>query len=118
MNSGPWRSLLAVLVLVPCLARAAGPPDNIITVFAAASLTDALQESGNAYTRQSGTTVQFSFAASSALARQIESGAHADVFFSADQEWMDYLDQRALILKSTRRDVLGNRLALIAPSSR
>jgi molybdate transport system substrate-binding protein len=51
------------------------------------------------------------------LARQVESGAHADVFFSADQEWMDYLDQRGLILKGSRRNLLGNRLALVAPAN-
>ena len=61
--------------------------------------------------------MEFSFAATSVLARQIENGAHADVFFSADQEWMDYLDQRGLVQKATRRNLLGNRLALVAPAS-
>ena len=61
--------------------------------------------------------MEFSFAATSVLARQIESGAHADVFFSADQEWMDYLDQRGFVQKPTRRNLLGNRLALVAPAS-
>ena len=60
--------------------------------------------------------MRFSFAASSTLARQIESGAPAELFLSADREWMDYLEQRGLIDRSTRRDLLGNRLALIAPA--
>ena len=88
-----------------------------ITVFAAASLTDVLQALGGEYTKATRTKVEFSFAATSMLARQVESGAHADVFFSADQEWMDYLDQRGLIQTATRRNLLGNRLALIAPTA-
>ncbi|WP_348226145.1 molybdate ABC transporter substrate-binding protein, partial [Salmonella enterica] len=59
--------------------------------------------------------VKLSFAASSALAKQIESGAQVDVFLSADQEWMDYLDRKRLIDESTRKDLLGNRLVLVAP---
>jgi molybdate transport system substrate-binding protein len=103
------------LSLLPCEVPAAndrGP----VTVFAASSLTDVMQELGAVYTQASGTRVEFSFAASSTLARQIEGGAHADVFFPADQEWMDYLDQRGLIQKATRRDLVGNRLALVAPA--
>jgi molybdate transport system substrate-binding protein len=85
-----------------------------ITVFAAASLTNALQELGDGFTKEASIPVRFSFAASSALARQIENGSPADVFFSADLEWMDYLQARNLIQKDTRRDVLGNKLVLIA----
>ncbi len=102
--------------LLPWVAQSAEAPPSV-TVFAAASLTDVLQELGAQYTRQSGSRVEFSFAATSTLARQVESGAHADVFLSADQEWMDYLDQRALIRKSTRHNLLGNRLALVAPAA-
>jgi len=87
-----------------------------ITVFAAASLTNVLQELGDGFTKQTSIPVRFSFAASSALARQIENGSPADVFFSADLEWMDYLQSRKLIQSETRRDVLGNRLVLIAPA--
>jgi molybdate transport system substrate-binding protein len=87
----------------------------VITVFAAASLTNALQDLGDEFTKQSSITVKFSFAASSALARQIESGAPADVFFSADTDWMDYLQARNLIQVKSRRDIVGNRLVLIAP---
>jgi molybdate transport system substrate-binding protein len=103
------------LWLLPWAAPAAAA-DGPITVFAAASLTDVLQELGGAYTKTNGTKIEFSFAASSVLARQIEGGAHADAFFSADQEWMDYLDQRGLVQKATRRDLVGNHLALVAPA--
>lgn len=87
-----------------------------LTVFAAASLTDALEDVGEAYTKRSGVAVRFSFAGSSALARQIESGAPADAFISADQEWMDYLAQRRLIVAATRADVASNVLVLVAPA--
>jgi molybdate transport system substrate-binding protein len=87
-----------------------------IVVFGAASLTNVLQDLGDAFTEQTSIPVKFSFAASSALARQIENGAPADVFFSADLDWMDYLQKRNLIQAASRRDVVGNRLVLIAPS--
>jgi molybdate transport system substrate-binding protein len=87
-----------------------------ITVFAAASLTNVLQQLGDSFTKDTSIPVRFSFAASSALARQIENGSPADVFFSADLEWMDYLQTRNLIQRDSRRDVLGNRLVLIAPA--
>jgi molybdate transport system substrate-binding protein len=87
-----------------------------ITVFAAASLANVLQELGDGFTKETSVPVRFSFAASSALARQIENGAPADVFFSADIEWMDYLQARNLIQRDTRRDVLANKLVLIAPA--
>lgn len=87
-----------------------------VTVFAAASLTDAMNDIAKLYAARSGVPVRNSYAASSALARQIENGAPADLFFSADEEWMDYLEKRALIEKGTRVDRLGNRLVLIAPA--
>jgi molybdate transport system substrate-binding protein len=87
-----------------------------VTVFAAASLTNVLDELGDGFTQSTGIPVRFSFAASSIVARQIEAGARADLFFSADQEWMDYLAQRNLIQNATRRDLLSNRLALISPA--
>lgn len=108
------RSLLCLLLLAGCpLAGAAEPP---LTVFAAASLTDVLGQVGKAYTAATGRDVRFSFAASSVLARQIESGAPADVFVSADQEWMDYLQQRGLIAADTRKDIVSNTLVLVAPA--
>jgi molybdate transport system substrate-binding protein len=88
-----------------------------IVVFAAASLADVLQELGADFSNSTGVGVKFSFAASSALARQIESGAPADVFFSADLDWMDYLQAHKLIQAESRRDVLGNQLVLIAPAA-
>ncbi len=87
-----------------------------LLVFAAASLTEALEAVDRAYTLQTGVPVKASWAASSALAKQIEAGAPADVFFSADHEWMDYLEQRQLLRADTRADVLGNSLVLIAPA--
>lgn len=85
-------------------------------VFAAASLTDTLQEIGALYGRESGRRVVFSFAASMTLARQIELSAGADIFIAADVESMDYLESRGRIAKPTRQDLLGNRLVLIAPA--
>jgi molybdate transport system substrate-binding protein len=87
-----------------------------VLVFAAASLTDALDDLGGAYTERTHVGVKSSLAASSALAKQIEAGAPADVFFSADLEWMDYLEQRKLLRPGSRRDVVTNRLVLIAPA--
>jgi len=109
-------ALPLALCLLPWIVRGAEGTDSI-TVFAAASLTDVMQEVSAAYTKATGTKVELSFAATSILARQIESGAHADVFFSADQDWMDYLEQRSLVQKATRSNLLGNRLALVAPAS-
>lgn len=108
------RILLIATALVAQPAFAAGDREPLI-VFAAASLTDVLQQAGPLYTQESTVPVKFSFAASSALAKQIESGARVDAFFSADQDWMNYLQERNLIKADTRADLLGNRLALIAP---
>ena len=107
------RGLLAALLvaLAPMAARAA----DSVTVFAAASLTDALQKLGAAYEAAGGHVV-FNFAATSTLAHQIESSGGADVFLSADIEWMDYLDGKGLIDRATRRNIVGNRLVLIAPA--
>jgi molybdate transport system substrate-binding protein len=88
-----------------------------ILVFAAASLTDVLREIGASYEKTSAAHVKMSFDASSNMARQIEAGAPADVFFSADEQWMDYLQGRNLIQAATRRNVVGNRLVLIAPAA-
>jgi molybdate transport system substrate-binding protein len=98
----------------PAAAAVPSAENTPIVVFAAASLTNALQDLGDGFELETSIPVKFSFAASSALARQIESGAPADVFFSADVDWMDYLQTRNLIRKGTRHDVLGNRLVLIA----
>jgi molybdate transport system substrate-binding protein len=87
-----------------------------LVVFAAASLTEALDALDTAFTAKTHIPVKTSYAASSVLAKQIEAGAPADVFFSADHEWMDYLEQRQLLGTGTRRDLLGNSLVLIAPA--
>ena len=111
-----WRPLVALLLLsFSVLTFSADTPKASITLYGAASLTNALQDLGDSYFKQTGAVVKFSFAASSVLARQIESGAQADIFFAADLEWMDYLQSRSLINKGSRRDVLGNKLVLIAP---
>jgi molybdate transport system substrate-binding protein len=107
--------LCAAALFRPAFAADEATP--AITVFAAASLTNVLQELGDAFTKDSSVAVRFSFAASSALARQIENGAPADMFFSADLEWMDYLQNKRLIQTASRHDVLGNRLVLIAPAA-
>lgn len=111
-----FRLALILSLLCVQLALAAEPARQPLVVFAAASLTDVLQKVSDEYQKSSGTPVKLSFAASSALAKQIESGAKADVFVSADQEWMSYLTERRLIDKRTRADLLGNKLVLIAPS--
>lgn len=86
-----------------------------VTVFAAASLKDALDEISQNYQREKGDAIVVSYAASSALAKQIEQGAPADLFISADLDWMDYLKARKQIKTDSRRNLLRNRLVLIAP---
>jgi molybdate transport system substrate-binding protein len=105
------------LAVTPLSAvEAAESPQPAITVFAAASMTNVLGELATEFEKQTGTAVTLSFAASSALARQIEAGARVDAFVSADQEWMDYLAARKLIEPASRRDIAGNSLVLIAPA--
>ena len=110
------RRVLVFLLSVLTAVTGALSAERDVTVFAAASLTNALQDVAKDYEASGGGKVKFSFAASSLLARQIEAGADADVFFSADTEWMDYLAARKLIRTGTRRDALSNRLVLIAPA--
>ncbi|MBA3810930.1 MAG: molybdate ABC transporter substrate-binding protein [Caulobacteraceae bacterium] len=114
----PRRLFLAGLTILTLAAPAAAVAEAKapVTVFAAASLKNVLDEVGKAYTARTQTPVRFSYAASSALARQIEQGAPADLFLSADSQWMDYLAQRRLIVAASRRDLLSNHLALIAPA--
>nr|WP_309391596.1 molybdate ABC transporter substrate-binding protein [Chelatococcus sambhunathii] len=85
-----------------------------VVVFAAASLKNALDAIAKDWTRESGVEVKASYAASSALAKQIEQAAPADLFISADVPWMDYVAQKDLIVPATRVDLLGNRLVLVA----
>ena len=101
--------LMAMLALCPGAAAA-----RDVTVFAAASLTGALTAVAAAYKARTGAAVTLVFDASSTLARQIEQGAPADIFFSADTDWMAYLQERGLVAAGSRMDLLGNRLVLIA----
>jgi molybdate transport system substrate-binding protein len=102
-------AFLLGLTLTPQVALA----QKSITVFAAASLTDTLQAVADAYKAKNGSRVVLSFGASSTLARQIEQGAPADIFFSADTDWMDYLQKQNMIDVSSRKTLLGNDLVLI-----
>jgi molybdate transport system substrate-binding protein len=87
-----------------------------LTVFAAASLKEALDEQVGRFAAETGDKIVISYAGSNALAKQIEAGAPADVFVSADTDWIDYLDKRNLLRPGTRIDLLRNRLVLIAPA--
>lgn len=109
-------ALLASVLALSSGAVSAADSSGPVVVFAAASLTDALNEVGAACSTETGVAFKASYAASSALAKQIESGAPADLFMAADEEWMDYLDKKFLISKSSRHDLLGNELVLIAPA--
>jgi molybdate transport system substrate-binding protein len=114
--------LTRYLVLLSLFAALAGAPQpaaaqDTITVFAAASMRNALDEADAAFTKATGIKVIASYAATSALAKQIEQGAPADVFVSADLKWMDYAIQHKLVQPDTRVNLLGNRLVLIAPKT-
>jgi molybdate transport system substrate-binding protein len=109
------RLLLFALALV--LALPAHAADTEITVLAASSLTEALQAVAAKWTAAGHPQVTFSFDASSRLAKQIEAASPADLFFSADTDWMDYLDQRGLIAKATRLNLLGNALVVVVPAT-
>lgn len=113
------RRLLVLLALAAPIAPAVTPAAaqaQEVTVMAASSLTDAMKELGAAWVAKGNPAPRFSFAASSALARQIEQGAPADIFASADEPWADYLQQRDLLVNATRTSPLGNALVLIAPA--
>jgi molybdate transport system substrate-binding protein len=102
--------------LIAALLAASPTSAAGVTVFAAASLSDALGDVGKIYLTKTGQNPAMSFAASSALARQVEASGGADIFISADTEWMDYLDSRGFIAHETRKNLLGNQLVLIAPA--
>lgn len=118
LTARPTRRLLLSLGIAAALSLAAGPAsvraaERPVTVFAAASLRDVLTGIAAGWKAKTGGEVVLSFAASSALAMQIEQGAPADLFFSADRKWMTYLADRALVRKETMKDLLGNRLVLV-----
>ena len=105
--------LLSAVLAAPSMVTAVQAAE--VSVFAAASLKNALDDVAKAYEAKTGDKVVTSYAASSALAKQIESGAPTDIFFSADLDWMDYLQQKNLIDAASRRTLLGNTLVVVAP---
>lgn len=105
----------AFVILAGASLSPAAAEDKTITVFAAASMKNALDEVDAAYTAKTGVKMVASYAASSVLAKQIEQGAPADVFVSADTDWMDYAISRKTISEPTRVNLLGNSIVLIAP---
>src|SRR5512133_153438 len=107
-------SFLAVFASRGPMPVSAAPAPSIL-VFAAASLTESLQELGTAYEKESGTNVSFSFGASSDLEREIEAGAPADAFFSADTAKMDALEKEGLVRAPDRREFLSNALVVVVP---
>jgi molybdate transport system substrate-binding protein len=109
------RAALPAALALMLLAPAARAQD--VVVFAAASLKNALDNINAAWTAESGKSATISYAASSALAKQIEEGAPADVFISADLDWMAYLSERNLVKTDTEVQLLGNRIVLIAPAA-
>ena len=111
MRRRTWLAALAV-AMTPVGASA----QDALVIFAASSLKNALDDVAIAWAKETGKSApRISYAASSALARQLEQGAPADLLISADTDWMDYLDKKDLIRKDTRVDLLGNRIVLIAP---
>jgi len=113
-----FKEALSSFVLAMCLAVASPAVTAAdVTVFAAASLKEAMDEQAKTFEAGTGNKVIVSYGASNTLAKQIEAGAPADIFISADLDWMDYLDQKKLLAPNTRFDLLRNTLVLIAPSS-
>ncbi len=115
------RTLAAVgFVVIPlfgyCGNTAADQPDSVL-VFAAASTTNAVTDIGELFAARKMGKVIHSFASSSTLAKQIENGAPANVYISANKKWMDYLEENRLIVPSSRFNLLSNRIVLIAPSN-
>jgi molybdate transport system substrate-binding protein len=109
-----WLRAAWVALLLALSGMQAPAQFRDVLVFAAASLKDALDEANSLFLFENGSGVRVSYGASSALAKQIENGAPADVFISADLDWMDYVAERKLIKQDTRAKFLGNRLVLIA----
>src|SRR5690348_4162269 len=107
--------LAAFVILSGSAFSPANAEDRTLTVFAAASMKNALDEIDTAFAARTAIKVNASYAASSQLAKQIEQGAPADIFVSADTEWMDYAISRKTINEPTRVNLLGNSIVLIAP---
>jgi len=107
---------VAFAILCGSLFPSASAQDRGLTVFAAASMKNALDDIDSAYTAKTGVKIVTSYAASSVLAKQIEQGAPADIFMSADTDWMEYAAARKAINEATRTNLLGNSIVLIAPT--
>jgi len=113
------RTLAVVAALLMSLiGRPAAQDAPAVLVFAAASMKGALDEVGAIVQARTRVTMKVSYAATSTLAKQIEEGAPADIFVSADEQWMDYVAERKLIAPGSRVNVVSNRLVLIAPTGR
>jgi molybdate transport system substrate-binding protein len=113
----PFRAIFIAAVMTVLGAAPAQAEISGLVVFAAASLKNVLDAVAADFQARTGTRVLVSYGASSGLARQIEQGAPADLFISADLDWMDYLHERSLIRRDTRRSLLGNRIVLVAPAA-
>ena len=111
------RILVAMFAVLGSLLAAQPALGATVTVFAAASLKESLDEAAKQFEAKTGHKIVISYAASSALAKQVEAGAPAQLFISADLDWMDYLDTRKLIAPNTRVSLLGNQLVLVAPAA-
>jgi len=109
------RTLVAVAIACGFFSSGALAGDKSLTTFAAASMKNALDDVDAAYTAKTGVKVTASYAASSVLAKQIDQGAPADIFLSADSDWMDYATKQKTIKPETRTNLLGNSIVLIAP---
>jgi molybdate transport system substrate-binding protein len=112
------RRLVACLTIVSLAAGHGAGAAEGVRVYAAASLTNALNDIAAAWAKEGHPQPKLVLAASSTLARQIEAGAPADIFASADLEWMDYLDERHEVVTASRRNLLGNMLVLIVPQGK
>ncbi len=119
MTTRKMRSFAVTVVTVLMLASVAGGPacaeEQPITVFAAASTTNAVTDIAALYEAVHPLKIRLSFASSSTLAKQIENGAPVDIFLSANPKWMNYLAEKGIIVTESRRNLLGNRLVLIVP---
>jgi molybdate transport system substrate-binding protein len=110
------RALLAGIVAAFALAGGTAAAEQPVTVFAAASLTDALKAAAASWQAKGHAAVVLSFGSSSAIAKQVEAGAPADIFASADEKWMKYLTDKSLVATDTVERPIGNDLVLIAPA--
>lgn len=121
MKTTPTRNILAFAIgfsiLLSCNpAFGQGDKSHSLMIFAAASTTTVMTQLADLFSKNEGIKTRTSFAASSSLAKQIQSGAPADIFLSANIKWMDYLEQKGLIVASSRFNLLGNRIVLISPA--